>query len=193
MDGPRSGHGRGRRSSYAARARAHSVLSANQSTTPSTASPTRRRGHGRPLPRTSHPIPSHPVSSLPLLPFFLTPVLYLPPQHRVHAEDQHDSAYARRMKRWASEEGATGRGGSGRGGGRSTGTGVGAGAGAAVTGHRPRAANNNKKSSASSSSSSTTAANSKARQAAPAAAAPGLRKTASVLSAVADRRGRFGT
>ena len=136
-----------------------------------------------------------PVPSLPSpLPSFLSnAVLYPTPQHRVHAEDQHDSAYARRMKRWASEEGATGRGGSGRGGGRSTGTGVGAGAGAAVTGHRPRAANNNKKSSASSSSSSTTAANSKAKQAAPAAAAPGLRKTASVLSAVADRRGRFGT
>ena len=97
------------------------------------------------------------------------------------------------MKRWAHEEGAASRNhhgaGGGRGSGTRTGTGLGMGvaAGAAVTGHRPRG-------------SATTGAgkpvkkptiNATGTTATTATAAP-VRKTASALSAVADRRGRFG-
>lgn len=80
------------------------------------------------------------------------------------------------MKRWAKDEGASNLHHN-----RRSGMGTAAGAGAAVTGHRPRGA---------------TAA---ARQAVPkrtagAAAAPGsVRRTASALSAVANRSARFGT
>jgi len=125
---------------------------------------------------------------------------YKPPPHRAHLlpadadmdvlslnrihpdEQQHDTAYAQRMKRWAIEEGASGA--SRGGGGRSTSRGVGAGAGAAVTGHRPRP--RVAKSSASA------AKGQKATAAGGGTDAPPLRKTTSVLSAVADRRGRFG-
>lgn len=82
------------------------------------------------------------------------------------------------MKRWANEEGAASRHGT-AGGGRRTGTGMAVAAGAAVTGHRPRG-------SAAAAKSVKKAASSAASTAAP------VRKTASVLSAVADRRGRFG-
>ena len=129
-------------------------------------------------------------------------------QNRIlHADEQHDAAYAQRMKRWANDEGAANRnyhgGGAGAGGGRGsgvrTGTGMGMGvaAGAAVTGHRARAArtsappvkkkpnnnNNNNAAAVTASGASTTAT---------AATAPPVRKTVSALSAVADRRGRFG-
>jgi len=99
------------------------------------------------------------------------------------------------MKRWANEEGAAssnhhGTGG-GRGSGSRTGTGMGMGvaAGAAVTGHRPRGGSATgaskpvkKPINATGSGIGTTAT---------ATAAP-VRKTASALSVVADRRGRFG-
>jgi hypothetical protein len=83
------------------------------------------------------------------------------------------------MKRWANEEGATSRHGT-AGGGRRTGTGMAVAAGAAVTGHRPRG------------SAAAAKPVKKAASSAAATAAAPVRKTASVLSAVADRRGRFG-
>ncbi|KAI9511264.1 hypothetical protein F5148DRAFT_1146934 [Russula earlei] len=114
--------------------------------------------------------------------------------NRIRSDEQDsDAAYALRMKRWASEEGAGSRhhGGVGisGGGGRSatTGRGVGAGAGAAVTGHRPRA---DKSSTAKARKVPGTAVDASGTGAG-AAAAP-VRRTASALSAVADRRGRFG-
>jgi|SRR5712671_965948 len=101
-------------------------------------------------------------------------------QNRIHPdEQQHDAAYAQRMKRWAIEEGASGASRSG--GGRSTSRGIGAGAGAAVTGHRPRPR-----------AAKSSASGAKRENAAGGTDAPPLRKTASALSAVADRRGRFG-
>jgi len=95
------------------------------------------------------------------------------------------------MKRWANEEGAASRShhgaGGGRGSGTRTGTGMGVAAGAAVTGHRPRGGSATgagklvkKPINATGTATGTTAT-----------AAP-VRKTASALSAVADRRGRFG-
>lgn len=161
-------------------------------------------------PRAAHPLHSHPTNvedmdvvlshvRLPfpsLSPTDRTTALTMwrdGTQNRIHAQDdeRQDAAYAQRMKRWAREEGAgaggSGKGaGSGRGGGRGTGTGTGvggAGAGAAVTGHRPRAAKSTKSGASANKSSSSAAA---------AAACPPVRKTASALSAVADRRGRFG-
>lgn len=114
--------------------------------------------------------------------------------NHIHAdEQQHDPAYAQRMKRWASEEGAANRNhhgaGGGRGSGTRTGTGMGMGvaAGAAVTGHRPRGG-------------SATGAGKPVKKpinatgtgtGATATTVP-VRKTASALSVVADRRGRFG-
>ncbi|KAH9007347.1 hypothetical protein EDB86DRAFT_3070076 [Lactarius hatsudake] len=93
---------------------------------------------------------------------------------RIHADEQNDPTFAQRMKRWANDEGASSRH-------HRSGTGNAAGAGAAVTGHhRTRGA---------------TAAKSTrqppAKRGAGTAPAP-VRKTASALSAVADRSARFG-
>lgn len=90
---------------------------------------------------------------------------------RIHADEQNDPTYAQRMKRWANDEGASNRH-------HRSGTGNAAGA---VTGHhRTRGA---------------TAAKSTrqppAKRGAATAPAP-VRKTASALSAVADRSARFG-
>ncbi|KAH8986291.1 hypothetical protein EDB92DRAFT_2116431 [Lactarius akahatsu] len=90
---------------------------------------------------------------------------------RIHADEQNDPIFAQRMKRWANDEGASSRH-------HRSGTGNAAGA---VTGHhRTRGA---------------TAAKSTrqppARRGAATAPAP-VRKTASALSAVADRSARFG-
>lgn len=112
-------------------------------------------------------------------------------QNRTHADDQQDSAFAQRMKRWAKEEGAANRHGAGgsRGGGRSTGMAISA--GAAVTGHPRRSAGAGAGATAKSKSVKK-AASSAAVTATATATAPPVRKTASALSAVADRRGRFG-
>lgn len=99
-------------------------------------------------------------------------------QRRIHADEHNDPSYEQRMTRWAKDEGASKLHHN-----RRSGSGAAAGAGAAVTGHRPRGA--------------TTAKST--RQAVPkrttgAAAAPGsVRRTASALSAVANRSARFGT
>jgi hypothetical protein len=88
------------------------------------------------------------------------------------------------MKRWANEEGAASRNHHGAGGARTgTGMGMGVAAGAAVTGHRPRgsAVGAGKPAKKPINATGTTAT-----------AVP-VRKTASALSVVADRRGRFGT
>lgn len=96
------------------------------------------------------------------------------------------------MKRWANEEGAASRSHhgtrGGRGSGTRTGTGMGAAAGAAVTGHRSRGSATGagkavKKPPTIKATGTSTGST--------ATAAP-VRKTASALSAVADRRGRFG-
>jgi hypothetical protein len=167
----------------------------------------------KPQPRAAHPLHAHPTNAEDMDVVLSHVRLHRPSdspfpslhpsandvlrktQNRIHANDdeKQDGAYAQRMKRWAREEGiSTGTGvgagaGSGRGGGRSTGTGVGgAGAGAAVTGHCPRTAKSSStKSNANKSSSSSSAATATA-------APPPVRKTASALSTVANRRGRFG-
>jgi hypothetical protein len=113
----------------------------------------------------------------------------------MHADEQHDTAYAQRMKRWAHEEGAANRNhhgaGGGRGSGTRTGTSAGMGgvaAGAAVTGHRPRGSATvgaTKGKPPAKKPINATGATTTATGAAP------VRKTVSALSVVADRRGRF--
>ncbi len=94
------------------------------------------------------------------------------------------------MKRWANEEGAAGRNHHGAGGSTRARAGIsmGVAAGAAVTGHSPRGSAVSAGKPVMKKTPNATAATATAT----ATAAAPVRKTASALSAVADRRGRFG-